>query len=269
MVSREQKREVVNLLKEFLSERKSCEIVSIHRTVYRHEKTEKDAALMEEIRKIAIKKRRYGYRRIAAEIRKKKKVNHKKIHRLYNKMGLKYRIKKSKKRNCGEKKPMIIPSGINVRWSMDFVSDSFYDGRKFRVFNLLDDCSRESVMQHPDLSISGRRLVRLFEDLKKTRKLPKQIVCDNGTEFTSKAFLKWADDNNVELCFIDKGKPTQNAFVESFNGKFRDECLNEEWYLNLNDARMKIALWRKEYNEERPHSSPGNLSPYEFIRKIA
>lgn len=269
MVSREQKREAVNILKENLSERRACDIINIHRSVYRHEKIEKDAELMEEIRKIANKKRRYGYRRIAAKIRKKKKVNHKKIHRLYKKMGLKYRIKKSKKRNCGEKKPMITPSGINVRWSMDFVSDSFYDGRKFRVFNLLDDCSRESVMQHADLSISGRRLVRLFEDLKKTRTLPKQIVCDNGTEFTSKVFLKWADDNNVELCFIDKGKPTQNAFVESFNGKFRDECLNEEWFINLSDARTKIAQWRNEYNEERPHSSLGDLSPYEFIRKIA
>ena len=269
MVSREQKREAVNLLKDFLSERKSCNIVSIHRSVYRHEKIEEDAELMEEIRKIANKNRRYGYRRITARIRKRKKVNHKKIYRLYKKMGLKYRIKKSKKRNCGKKRPLILPSGINVRWSMDFVSDSFADGRKFRVFNLIDDCSRESVMQHADLSISGRRLVRLFEDLKKIRELPRQIVCDNGTEFTSKVFLKWAADNNVELCFIEKGKPTQNAFVESFNGKFRDECLNEEWFINLNDARIKIAQWRNEYNEERPHSSLGDLSPYEFIRKIA
>lgn len=269
MVSREQKREAVNLLKDFLSERKSCNIVSIHRSVYRHEKIEKDAELMEEIRKIANKNRRYGYRRITARIRKRKKVNHKKIYRLYKKMGLKYRIKKSKKRNCGEKRPLILPSGINARWSMDFVSDSFADGRKFRVFNLIDDYSRESVIQHADLSISGRRLVRLFEDLKKIRELPRQIVCDNGTEFTSKVFLKWAADNNVELCFIEKGKPTQNAFVESFNGKFRDECLNEEWFINLNDARTKIAQWRNEYNEERPHSSLGDLSPYEFIRKIA
>lgn len=269
MVSREQKKEAVIHLKQFLSERKACDIVNIHRSVYRHEKIEKDAELMEEIRKIANKKRRYGYRRIAAKIRKKKNVNHKKIYRLYNKMGLKYRIKRRKKRNCGEKKPLILPSGVNVRWSMDFVSDSFYDGRKFRVFNLIDDCSRESVMQHPDLSISGRRLVRLFDDLKKTRKLPKQIVCDNGTEFTSKVFLEWADENKVELCFIDKGKPTQNAFVESFNGKFRDECLNEEWFIDINDARIKIGKWRNEYNEERPHSSLGDLSPYEFIRETA
>jgi len=269
VVSREQKKEAVIHLKQFISERKACSIVNIHRTVYRHTQIEKDIELVEEIRMIANKKRRYGYRRIAAKIRKKKKVNHKKIYRLYKKMGLKYRRKNKKKRYCGEKKPLMLPSGINVRWSMDFVSDSFYDGRKFRVFNLIDDCSRESVVQHADLSISGARLVRIFEDIKRSRKLPKQIVCDNGTEFTSKAFLKWAEDNNVELCFIDKGKPTQNAFVESFNGKFRDECLNEEWFMNLADARMKISKWRKEYNEERPHSSLGGLSPYEFIRKTA
>jgi putative transposase len=269
VLSREQKKEAVFHIKQFLSERRACKIINIHRSVYRHSKVEKDSELMEEIRKIANKKRRYGYRRITIKIRKKKKVNHKKIYRLYKKMGLKYRIRSKKKRYCGEKKPLIMPTGINVRWSMDFVSDSFYDGRKFRVFNLIDDCSRESVVQHPDLSISGARLVRIFEDLKKTRKLPKQIVCDNGTEFTSKVFLKWADENKVELCFIDKGKPTQNAFVESFNGKFRDECLNEEWFMNLNDARIKISQWRKEYNEERPHSSLGDLSPYEFIRKTA
>jgi len=269
VVSREQKKEAVIYLKEFISERKACDIVNIHRSVYRHTHLNKDVELEEEIRKIANKKRRYGYRRITIKIRKNKKVNHKKIYRLYKKLGLKYRIKNKKKRNCGEKKPMILPSDVNVRWSMDFVSDSLYDGRKFRVFNLIDDYSRESVMQHPDLSISGRRLVRLFEDLKKTRKLPKQIVCDNGTEFTSKVFLKWSDENNVELCFIDKGKPTQNAFVESFNGKFRDECLNEEWFVDLNDARIKISNWRNEYNEERPHSSLGDLSPYEFIRKTA
>ncbi len=256
-------------MKQFLSERKACEIVSINRTVYRHNEVDKDAELAEEIRKIATKKKRYGYRRITHELRKTRKVNHKKVYRIYSSLNLKYRIKGSKKRYCGEKKPMILPSGMDERWSMDFVSDSLYDGRKFRVFNLLDDYTRESIVQHADFSISGLRLVRIFDDLKKKRKLPKQIVCDNGTEFTSKAFIKWAHDNNVELCFIDKGKPTQNAFVESFNGKFRDECLNEEWFMNLSYARYKISEWRFEYNSERPHSSLGGISPYEFIRKTA
>lgn len=269
MVSREQKKEAVSHIKQFVSERKACEIVSIHRAVYRHNEKEKDAKLVDEILRIANSKKRYGYRRITHELRKTMTVNHKKVYRIYSNLNLKYRIKSRRKRYYGEKKVMIIPSGMNIRWSMDFVSDSLYDGRKFRVFNLIDDFTRESIVQYADFSISGVRLKRIFDDLKQERKLPNQIVCDNGTEFTSKVFMKWADENKVELCFIDKGKPTQNAFVESFNGKFRDECLNEEWFMSLEETRIQIAKWRNEYNSKRPHSSLGNISPYEFIRRIA
>lgn len=206
---------------------------------------------------------------IHSVIRKERKVNHKKIYRLYTKLGLKYRIKKKKKRNTGEKSPLLVPGNINERWSMDFVSDSLYDRRRFRIFNLIDDCSRESIIQHADFSITGKRLIRIFDELKTLRQLPKQIVCDNGTEFTSKAFMKWAADNNIDIHFIDKGKPMQNAFVESFNGKFRNECLNEEWFLSIQEAREKIKNWQNEYNTERPHSSLNGLSPYEFIGKLA
>jgi len=184
-------------------------------------------------------------------------------------MDLKYRIKTQKKRYCGEPVPLLLPETINERWSMDFVTDRLYDSRKFRVFNLIDDCSRESIVQHADFSISGVRLVRIFDDLKNSRPLPKQIVCDNGPEFTSKAFRIWADKNSIELHFIEKGKPTQNAFVESFNGKFRDECLNEELFLNIGRARSIIESWRIEYNSERPHSGLNGLTPYEFIAKTA
>lgn len=149
------------------------------------------------------------------------------------------------------------------------MTDSLYDGREFRVFNLIDDCSREAIEQYVGFSISGKRLVRILDDIKNHRALPRQIVCDNGTEFTSKAFMKWAADNNVEIHFIDKGKPMQNAFVESFNGKFRDECLNEEWFLTINNARKNIEEWNNEYNSERVHTSLNGLSPYEFIARIA
>ena len=206
---------------------------------------------------------------IHSVIRKERKLNHKKIYRLYTKLGLKYRIKKKKKRNTGEKSPLVVPGNINERWSMDFVSDSLYDRRRFRVFNLIDDCSRESIIQHADFSITGKRLIRIFDELKTLRLLPKQIVCDNGTEFTSKAFMKWAADNNIDLHFIDKGKPMQNAFVESFNGKFRNECLNEEWFLSIQEAREKIKNWQNEYNTERLQSSLNGLSPHEFIGKLA
>ena len=256
-------------MKQFISERKACKLAGIHRTVFRHDKKDKDQELVEEIRRIANKKRRYGYRRITDQLRKTRKINHKKVYRIYSGLDLKYRIKSRKKRYCGEKKPLLLPSGMDERWSMDFVCDSLYDGRKFRVFNLIDDFSRESIIQHADFSISGVRLVRIFEDIKKTRLLPKQIVCDNGTEFTSKAFMKWAADNQVEIHFIEKGKPTQNAFIESFNGKFRDECLNEEWFVSLSDARRRIKAWTYEYNSERVHSSLNGLTPYEYIAQIA
>jgi putative transposase len=269
VVSREQKKEAVRISMSIISERKACEIFEIHRTVARHESNKDDQELEEEIKRIAYKKKRYGYRMIYDVIRKEHKVNHKKIYRLYSKLGLKYRIKKKKKKYTGEKVPLIIPDKINERWSMDFVSDSLYNGRKFRVFNLIDDLSREAVIQHADFSISGTRLVRIFNELQLLRSLPKQIVCDNGAEFTSKAFMKWAADNHIEICFIDRGKPMQNGFVESFNGKFRNECLNEEWFLSIRDARKKIGAWQKEYNTKRPHSSLGGLSPYDFIGKIA
>jgi putative transposase len=225
--------------------------------------------LKAEIKRIALRKKRYGYRRIYDLIRKDQVVNHKKIYRLYCEMGLKYRRKASKKRFQGESAPLKVPITPNERWSMDFVRDGLYDGRKFRTFNLIDDCSREAILQYVDFSISGVRLVRLFEELKNKRMLPAQIVCDNGTEFTSKAFRIWAKENKVEIHYIDKGKPMQNGFVESFNGKFRDECLNEEWFKSLSEARIIIEAWRIEYNSERPHSGLSGLTPYEFIGKSA
>jgi putative transposase len=241
----------------------------LNRTVFRHNQSEKDTELKAKIKLIATKKKRYGYRRIYDTLRKEQIINHKKVYRLYCEMGLKYRRKSRKKRYCGEPVPLIVPDAINERWSMDFVSDTLYDGRKFRVFNLIDDCSREAIIQYVDFSISGARLVRIFESIQKIRALPKQIVCDNGTEFTSKAFRRWASENNVEIHYIDKGKPTQNAFAESFNGKFRDECLNEEWFESLSSARSIIETWRIEYNSERPHKGLKGLSPYEFIARIA
>ncbi len=169
MVSREQKKEAVAAAKEYVSERRACELIELHRTVFRHERTEKDVELEDKIKAIAEKKRRFGYRRIYLDIRKKEKVNHKKVYRLYTKMGLKYRIKHKKKRYQGVSVTMIVPQGINERWSMDFVTDSLYDGRKFRVFNLIDDCSREAIEQYVGFSISGKRLARILEDIKSRR----------------------------------------------------------------------------------------------------
>lgn len=252
-----------------MSERRSCELIGLHRTVFRHVSVDKDIEIRAEIYRIAMSKKRYGYPRICEVLNRTQVVNHKKVYRLYSEMGLKYRRKRSKKRYVGEKVPMIVPNATSQRWSIDFVHDVLADGRKFRVFNVIDDCSREAVIQHVDFSISGVRLVRLFEEIKSKRKLPRQIVCDNGTEFTSFAFRKWASANHVDICYIDKGKPTQNAFVESFNGKFRDECLNEERFQSISMARSIIESWRNEYNSERPHSGLNGLTPFEFIAQTA
>jgi len=241
----------------------------LHRTVFRRKRKERDEELKTEIYRIAMKRKRFGYVRINELLNKTRVVNHKKTYRLYTEMGLKYRRKNKRIRYCGEKVPLVVPSTINTRWSMDFVNDVLYDGRKFRTFNLIDDCSREAIIQYADFSINGTRLVRLFEEIAEKRALPDQIVCDNGSEFTSKAFRKWAEENHVTIHYIDKGKPTQNAFVESFNGKFRDECLNEEWFESLSSARSIIEAWRVDYNTERPHKGLGGLSPKEFVSRIA
>jgi len=184
-------------------------------------------------------------------------------------MGLKYRIKNRKKRIHLNQIPIRLPNNSNIRWSMDFMSDSLYDGRKFRILNIIDDFSREAVQMKVGFSITGFHLVRIFEEIKSYRKLPDQIVVDNGPEFTSKIFLRWASENNVDIHFIEKGKPTQNAFVESFNGKVRTECLNEHWFRNIYEAENIIENWRTYFNTERPHSSLNGLSPLEYLEKTA
>jgi len=162
---------------------------------------------------------------------------------------------------------MLVPDSVNQRWSMDFVSDQLANGRRFRVLNVVDDYSRECVLQIVDFSISGERLTHEFDQLQ--RQLPKTIVCDNGPEFTSKAMFLWSKQVGVKLHFIQPGKPTQNAFVESFNGKFREYCLNLNWFASLTDARSTIDSWRAHYNQVRPHRSIGRIPPAVFAKRVA
>lgn len=272
MVSRKQKREAVTMVcKAFnIGERKACRYIGLARSVFRHNSVIKDIELREQIRTIAMKHRRWGYRQIARKIRKNCVVNVKRIYRHYIEMGLKYRMKPRRKRQNYPQNSILVPVKPGIRWSMDFMSDSLaVTGRKFRIFNIIDDCSRESIVQYVSFSITGERVVKILEELKLTRGLPEQIVIDNGTEFTSKAVRKWSIENNVHLHYIEKGKPTQNAFIESFNGKFRNECLNEHWFSDINEARKVIENYRIEYNEERPHSSLDGMSPNEFLRSVA
>jgi len=191
-------------------------------------------------------------------------VNHKRVYRLYREEGLAVRRRKRKRMGAGERSPLAVPTQPNQRWSMDFVSDGLSEGRKFRSLNIVDDYSRECLATEVDTALPGMRVVRGLEQLGERRGLPEVLVMDNGPEFAGQALDVWAYERKVRLHFIAPGKPMQNAFVESFNGKFRDECLNEHWFVSLEDARRKIEAWRQDYNEVRPHSALGNRTPKEF-----
>jgi len=193
-------------------------------------------------------------------------VNHEKVFRLYRAEGLAVRRKKRKRMAAAVRTLLPSPNQPNQRWSMDFMEDSMATGRRFRTLNVVDDFTRECLAIEVDTSLSGLRVGRVLQRLIDLRGLPELIVSDNGSEFTSKALDSWAYQRDVGLHFIRPGKPVENAYIESFNGKLRDECLNENWFTDLEDARSKIEAWRKDYNEVRPHSSLDNRTPMEFSR---
>ena len=191
-------------------------------------------------------------------------VNEKKTYRIYREERLQVRCKRRKRLPARDRVPRPIPGGPNQRWSMDFMSDQLATGRRFRILNVVDDSSRECIGQMVDFSISGERVSRFLDQVVLQRARPAAIVTDNGPEFTSKAMFLWSQQTGVQLRFIPPGKPIQNALVESFNGKFRDACLNEHWFVDLADARRSIEAWRIHYNTVRPHSSLDFLGPEQF-----
>jgi putative transposase len=251
-----------------LSERQACKTVSLPRSTFRYKPLpDKNEWLRVRLKELAQSRRRFGSPRLYVMIRREGKVvNHKRVERIYREEGLSLRKRKKKRQTAAPRIVVPTPTKPNERWSMDFVSDQIYDGRKFRSLTIVDDCSRESPAIEVDTSLPGKRVVRVLENLKHSRGLPKCIVVDNGPEFAGSDLDKWAHDNAVNLIFIRPGKPVENAYIESFNGKFRDECLNEHWFTSLKDAQEKIERWRKDYNRYRPHSSLGNLSPEEWVK---
>lgn len=221
------------------------------------------------MRELAALRRRFGSPRLHILLRREGLViNHKRTERIYGEEKLSLRVRKRRKRAPGLRVAMEPPKNINERWSMDFVSDSLFHGRKFRALTIVDDFTRESPAIEVDTSLSGLRVSRVLDQLAQTRGLPEIITVDNGPEFASKALDEWAYRNGVKLHFIRPGKPVENCYIESFNGKFRDECLNEHWFSNLQEARKIIEAWRLDYNQYRPHSSLGDLTPDEFVRKL-
>jgi len=242
----------------------------LRRSTYRYQSCAKDtAALRQRLRELAEARRRFGYRRLYIMLRREGwHVNHKRIWRLSKLMGLGIETKRRRKRASHLR--VVPPAALaaNERWSMDFVHDSLVDGRKFRVLTLVDTCTRECLALLADRSLTGRHVAAALDQAASRRGYPKLITVDNGSEFYSKAMDHWAYRRGVKLDFIRPGRPMENGFIESFNGKLRDECLNGELFLDLVDARRKLAAWRREYNEERPHSSIGNLTPVEFARTV-
>jgi len=264
----ERREEVRWLYAHFLvSQRRLCELLSVAESSCRYESRRSDEELRARLVAVAREKPRWGYRRLQVELEKSgMRVNHKRIYRVYREAGLTVRRRKRKRLlRAGFVRPAV--TGANQEWALDFVHDAAESGRKFRVLSVLDVYTRECLVLEVDTSFASRRVTRELEKVIAERGLPVAIRCDNGPEFTSRHFLAWALERKIELVHIEPGKPVQNAFIESFHGRLREECLNASWFQNLWDARRKVAAWRKEYNEERPHSSLGYLTPSEFARR--
>lgn len=248
------------------SQRRACRLIGVDHSVLRYRsKRPDDAPLRQRLQELAQQRRRFGYRRLGWLLeREGYSMNHKKLYRLYREEKLMVRRRGGRKRALGTRTPLRLLNTINERWSLDFVADSLSDGRRFRILCIVDDFSRECLATVVDTSLSGIRVVRELEQLIRVRGQPKIIVSDNGTELTSVAVLRWVP-GRVAWHYIEPGKPVQNAFIESFNSRLRDECLNEHAFVNLTEAREIITSWRHDYNFVRPHSSLGRLTPSEFV----
>ena len=252
-----------------ISQRRACRLVGVDPKTVRRDRPPDNPEIRKEMKAVAHKRRRFGYRRIGVMLERKGMImNHKKLYRLYTEEKLGVRRRRGRKRARGSRTPMPAALRPGERWSMDFLSDTFGTSRKFRILAVNDDCCRENPCLLADTSISGARVARELDALVRIYGKPASIVSDNGTEFTSRAILKWANENDVEWRYIDPGKPQQNAYIESFNGSLRDELLNEEIFDSLDDARRKLAMWRYDYNHVRPHSSLDNQTPAEARRTL-
>ncbi|HGS5435946.1 TPA: IS3 family transposase [Vibrio parahaemolyticus] len=265
----EDKRKAVKVIQKGtqLSERRACLLVGIQRASMRYQpqSNREDDKLQARIKELALERRRFGYRRIHRLLRREGfDVNHKRVYRLYCELGLMVSKRRRRKSQYVEREPLLLPSVPNHTWSMDFVMDALSNGRRIKCLTIVDDYTKECLDIPVATGISGDEVVMTLESIAAFRGYPEAIRTDQGPEFTGKALDQWAYQHGVILKLIQAGKPTQNAYIESFNGKFRDECLNEHWFRDLSHARDLISLWRMDYNENRPHSALGYLTPSEF-----
>ena len=267
-------REAVGMMRKGteVSERRACGLMERQRSTcrYRRRAAVDNQRLQLRLRELALQWRRYGYRRLHDRLQREGwRVNHKRVCRLYRLEGLQVRRRKRKRCPAGPRQPLPVPTAANQVWSLDFMSDTLASGRKLRTLNLVDDFTRECLAIEVDTSLPGARVVRVLEWLVSERGRPRRIRTDNGPEFSGRALDQWCFAQGVQQHFIQPGKPMQNGYIESFNGKFRDECLNESWFVSLADARQTIERWRRHYNQERPHSALGYRTPHEFAQQIA
>jgi transposase InsO family protein len=272
MVTAPLRRELVRWMQaKGMTERRALQVVGMSASAYRYQpRPDRNQALRERIVGLAQRHRRYGAGMIYLKLRQAgETVNHKRVERLYGLEKLQIRRRRRKKIPVSERQPLLRPGAANEVWSMDFVFDRIATGRSLKALVIVDDATHEAVAVLAEHSIGGERLTRMMDEVCSRRGRPAVIRTDNGKEFTGKAMLNWAYRNGVSLRLIEPGKPNQNAYVESFNGRLRDECLNEHWFTSLPHARLEIERWRREYNEERPKQGLGGLTPTQYAKHLA
>lgn len=255
--------------KTHISERRACSLLGLSRSVLHYVSQRMDDGLQQRLVELAGERRRFGYRRLHILVEREGfMVNHKRVHRLYRAAGLAVRKRRKRERVAVERRPLQIPPGPNHTWSMDFVFDALATGTAIKCLTVVDDCTKEAVEIGVGRRINGQGVADILEAVCRFRGYPAAIRTDQGPEFTGRSLDQWAQAHGVKQVLTQPGKPTQNAYVESFNGKFRDECLNENWFVSLEHARAVIATWRQDYNEVRPHSSLSKRTPAEFAATL-
>lgn len=251
-----------------ISQRRACGLTQFSRSTCRYRAKSKDKTAEERLIVLAFKRTTYEYRRLHQLLKREgQKINHKRVYAIYKKNGIARREKRKKRYTQQEKKPLVKPSKSNEIWAMDFMTDSCRNGEKMRTLNIIDLYARECLRIEVGRCLPSSKVISILDRLVLERGLPERIMVDNGPEYTSKIFKRWSERNRIDLEYITPGRPMENGYIESFNGKFREECLNQNWFQNISEASIIIEQWREECNNSRPHSALGYLTPKEYLKR--